>query len=107
MILLTLFSCCTPKAEKSTGTQNILSVDKTAEIMAHIHLHEAVLQHNNTLTPEKKIIAPTDIFKELNSSREDYENSVRFYSQNPTELKQIHELAMEKINKMKKERINK
>ena len=81
---------------------DVLSIDRMAEVVAHIHLSEAVLMHENLKPIEQKKQITVDVLGELHTTEKIYQNSLRYYSMHPDQLKRIHELALEKLNHMRR-----
>ncbi len=103
LFLLFIFTFgCAPEKEKIPAPENLLNEEKMADLVAALHLSDAMINQNNmNITNEKKELK-FNVFKENNVEREDYYISMKYYCQNPEQLKAIYQLAMEKLNKMKK-----
>jgi hypothetical protein len=93
---------CEPQTETVKAPDNLLSEEKMADVVAALHLSDAMIIQNNMSIAEKKKDLKFNVFKENNVKREDYYNSMKYYCQSPDQLKIIYQLAMDKLNAMKK-----
>lgn len=103
LILFFFFISCAEKKESEPAMPaDVLGVDQMAEVVAHIHLSEAVLLHENLKPAEQRKQITIDVLGELNTTEKIYQNSLRYYSMHPDQLKRIHELALGKLNRMRR-----
>jgi len=73
-----------------------------AAVIIDIHLLEAALNLNagnvSKETMEEKV--NTNIFKKHNITKEQYEESYSFYTENPGELTKVYDIVLSELSKM-------
>jgi hypothetical protein len=101
LFLALLFFGCTDGYEVVIP-DHILSKEKMAEVMLDIHLIEATLNLNagnvNKDAVEGKL--SFDVFKKHNISREKYEESYTFYTENPDAMKEVYDIVLKELSKL-------
>jgi hypothetical protein len=95
------FSCAEKTDEELPVPTEVLSIEKMAEVIAHVHLAEAVLFQENLKPLEQRHQISFDVLSELKITKDVYQKSLQYYSMNPEKLKVIHEMALEKLNRMR------
>jgi hypothetical protein len=100
-LFIFLVSCSEEQPERIPS--DILAPEKMSDIFVSLNISEALINHNNGLSPENKKELKFNVFKENGVSREDYLKSMEFYSTHPKTLKSIYEKTVEKLNLMKEQ----
>jgi uncharacterized membrane protein len=109
VFFVVIFFGCSSIDSPVTIPDDILSKEKMAEIMVDIHLLEATLNIStyskdhvvmNTINPN------SDILKKNNITKQQFEESFEFYSQNPVLLTEVYQLVLNNLSKMQAEVMN-
>ena len=105
--LCTLFFACSEKqVEKIPG--NVLTKEKMAEVLVDVHL----LESSMNLNPDVATVgsAPmevgADVLKKNGITKQQYDESIDFYTKHPELLGGIYELVLNTLSKMQAEAMN-
>lgn len=102
-------SACSDEAEVSIP-DTVLTKQEMVRIMMDVHLLESSM-NLNVYNPDKTVAeSPTpgfDILKKNNITKQQYDESFDFYSQNPAILNQIYDSVLTELSKMQAEMVNK
>lgn len=97
---------------KNNSSQEILNHPQMVDVLADIHMVEAGIKFFRRTQPieDTKVSDAFDsIFIKNNTSREQYELSMRYYEANPEQLDKIYADVITKLTKLQsaKEKVNK
>lgn len=99
-------AACTSIEDRVAIPDTVLSQEKMAEVMVDVHLLEAAL-NVNALSRDQQIMnsihPDSDILKKHNVTREKYQESFAFYSQNPLLLTEVYQFVLNNLSKMQAE----
>ena len=103
IVFCILFFACS-KNKQVIIPATVLPVEKMAAVMVDIHLTEAAM-NLNTMNPENasvggNTISSIDALKKNNITKEQYDASFLFYSQNPALFTEIYQLVLNDLSKM-------
>lgn len=102
--LLLIFFACTEKKEVKIP-DNILSKEKMTAVLTDVHIVEAMINLNLVRignTPQDTTNY-YNIFKKNNTSRKQYEDSFKFYSDHPELFKEIYDGVLIELSKKQAE----
>jgi hypothetical protein len=100
IILLSFsFFACTD-AYKVKIPDSVLSKEKMAAVLLDIHLLEATLNLNagNVNASDGKL--SFDIYNKHGITKEQYEESYTFYTENPEALKEVYDIVLNELSKL-------
>ena len=100
---LVLIACAN---EKNIIPENVLPINKMAEVMADINLQEASLGQNiNTgiKVDTTKATIDFEVFKKHNITKKQYQESFDFYTMHLDSLNKIYELVLTNLSKVQAE----
>lgn len=84
--------------------ESVLPVEKMAAVMVDVHLMEAAtnlnVRNSESVGGGGSIPLFIDIFKKHNITKEQYNKSYDFYTQNPEHLNKVYELILVELSKM-------
>lgn len=99
-----LFACTNP--DSVSIPDSVLPEEKMAEMMTDIHLLEATMniQVGNTdkMGPDGKAIN-FNIYKKHQVTKEQFEESYKFYTENPELLAEVYQLVLNNLSRMQAE----
>jgi hypothetical protein len=95
-----LFGCT--DTEEVKIPDNIISKDKMAKVFVDMHLLEATL-NLNAGNPAKKEELNIDVFKKHGITKEKFEESYKFYTQNPSALSEVYDIVLNELSKLQAE----
>lgn len=105
-LCIVFLTACTSIEDRAVIPDTILSQEKMAEVMVDVHLLEAAL-NVNALSRDQQIMnsihPDSDILKKHNVTREKYQESFTFYSQNPLLLAEVYQFVLNNLSKMQAE----
>lgn len=113
--ILLLFSVvfligCSSIEDRATIPDSVLSQEKMAEVLVDVHLLEASL-NVSALSRDQQIMnsihPDSDVLKKHNVTKEQYQESFTFYSQNPLLLGEIYQFVLNNLSKMQAEEMTK
>jgi uncharacterized protein DUF4296 len=110
LLFALLFSCNSTENSKVDVPDNILPAEKMAKVMVDVHLLEASLSistYSKDNVVMNNINPSSDILKKNEVTKAQYDESFRFYSQNPPLLVQVYQLVLNDLSKMQAEVMNK
>lgn len=84
---------------------SVLPEEKMAEVLVDIHLLEASMNLNVAETDRVRP-ANIDIFSKHGTTRQEYDESYRFYTENPEKLAEVYQLVLNSLSKMQAEVVN-
>ncbi len=101
-LIIIAFSCGNNETEVAPA--GLLDKNQMAEVMADLSLAEAVINIKTIQNPafSTDSLVKFNIFKQHSISRKQFEESIAYYSQHPKEFKEVSDLALKKIEGMKK-----
>jgi hypothetical protein len=87
----------------------ILSKEKMVEVLTEVHIAEAdqqqkVLEQSATMSDTFSFDA---VFKKVNISRAEYDNSMKFYSANPELLDQVYDEVINELSHRQSQELKK
>jgi hypothetical protein len=98
ILLSCLLSC-----SKEEPVPEHMDKQKMSEVMTDLTLMEAALSAKTGIDPTRTIDSNScfNIYRQHNISRAFYDSSLSYYSKRPKEFKEVYDLVVEKLNKMK------
>lgn len=99
-----LFSCS--GSDKVVIPNDVLQVEKMAEVMVDIHLMEAAMNINAANTDKFNTSLRIDIFKKHNITKEQYDKSYDFYTKNPEQLGEVYQMVLNSLSRLQAEVVN-
>jgi len=94
-----LFACT--DAGKVVIPDSVLPKEKMAEVMVDIHLLEASMNLNIAEAENKP--ANLDLFSKHSTTKQQYDESYKFYTEHPELLTEIYQLVLNDLSKMQAE----
>lgn len=103
LFVLFVFVSCSNGEEKTQKPADLLDKNKMAAILTDITLMEAAGNVQATQNPTANLDEKLkfNIYKQHMINRTQYEASLKYYSSNPTEFKEIYEIVLQNLNKKK------
>ena len=108
MLLLVMVSCSENKS--ITIPDEVLPKEKMAAVMVDLHLLEASInvtgvgpRNGDIDFPGKSIPLDIDVLKKNNITKVQFEDSFKFYTNNPQLLSEIYQLVLNDLSKMQAE----
>lgn len=92
-----LFFACS--GEQKEIPDSVLSKEKMAEVMVDIHLVEAAL-NLNAGKQEVREKLNFDIYKKHNITKEEYQKSYVYYTENPEALTEVYDIVLKELSKL-------
>src|SRR4051812_41522807 len=98
-----IFSCSQDKKESIPGS--VLPEEKMAEVLVDIHLLEATLNINSFSRDKASkgagtIDPATDVLKKHGLTKQQYDESFKFYSSHPQLLSEVYLIVLNDLSKM-------
>ena len=103
ILLLTLFAC---NEEARIIPDNVLSREKMSSIMVDIQLIEATMAVNQLKGDEARETAANNyvsVLQQHNISREEFDESFKYYAKHPELLEQIYDEMLKELSKRQAE----
>jgi hypothetical protein len=98
-----LLAACEPAKPTELKPEGLVSVEKMADVVCALHLSDAMIMHNNMNIKENKPQQlKFNVFIDNGVTREDYYKSLDYYCHHMEDLQVIYQLALEKLNSLKK-----
>ncbi len=101
-----LLASCSSIEDRVAIPDTVLAQEKMAEVLVDIHLLEASL-NVNAFSRDQQIMnsihPDSDVLKKNNITKEQYQTSFTFYSQNPILLSEVYKLVLNNLSKMQAE----
>jgi hypothetical protein len=100
LVSFTLFACT--DAEEIIIPDHIIPENKMAEIFVDVHILEATLNINAGSVGKDTIGRKLnlDIFKKHNITKAQYEESYKFYTENPDALMEVYDIVLQELSKL-------
>lgn len=99
-----LFACT--DSDTIAVPDSVLAKEKMADVMTDIHLLEATLNlhvgSTDKLGPDGKPIN-VNIYKKHQITKEQFDESYKFYTENPELLAEVYQLVLNKLSRMQAE----
>ena len=106
ILCLVFFAACSSIEDRVAIPDTVLSQEKMAEVLVDVHLLEASL-NVNALSRDQQIMnsihPDSDVLKKHNVTREKYQDSFTFYSQNTLLLAEVYQFVLNDLSKMQAE----
>ena len=86
--------------------KGVLSIEKMTEIMVDVQLIEAgivIRKYNKTQRKEQIMDYYRSLYLKHNTDKQTFENSLKFYTDNPDKLELIYDRILEKLSKLEAE----
>jgi hypothetical protein len=97
IILFFLFSCSSGNTKENPNT--LIDKNTFIKVLQEVHLSESefhLTKYNRKETAEKLLLSDYEtIFSENNITKEDFDNTLKYYSNHPDELEVIYEEVLE------------
>lgn len=97
------FVACKSGEESSDTPENILTKNKMVEIMVQVHLAEAALNLNLNDNKAGETKVYQDIFRKKNVSKNQYEESLKYYTEHPEKMVEIYDEVLNELSRMQAE----
>jgi hypothetical protein len=99
ILLLTCLLACS----KEEPVPEHMDKQKMSEVMTDLTLIEAAISAKTGTDPNRNIDSNSrfNIYKQHNISRAFYDSSLSYYSKRPKEFKEVYDLVLERLDKMK------
>lgn len=98
-----LLVSCNKDAEKAEKPSDLLDKNKMAAVLTDISLMEAAaniqVTQNTNINIEENL--KFNVYKQHVITRKQYESSLKYYSANTTEFKEVYEIVLQNLNKQK------
>lgn len=100
---LLLFVSCNKDVEQIEKPKDLLDKNKMAAVLTDISLMEAAANVQLTQNANANIEEGLkfNIYKQHSISRKQYESSLKYYSANTAEFKEIYDIVLQNLNKQK------
>ena len=99
IILFFLFSCSSRKTQENLNT--LIDKNTFIKVLQEVHISESefhLTKYNRKETAEKLLLSDYEtIFSENNITKEDFENTLKYYSNHPDELEIIYDKVLERL----------
>lgn len=109
-LFIIILSACSSNDKQVKIPENILSKGEMAAVMVDIHLLEASLNissYGRDQVVMNNINPNSDILKKNNITKEKFEESFVFYSENPVLFSEVYQLVLNELSKMQAEEMSK
>ena len=97
IILFFLFSCSTRKTQENSNT--LIEKNTFIKVLQEVHISESefhLTKYNRKETAEKLLLSEYEtIFSEKNIAKEEFDNTLKYYSNHPDELEVIYDEVLE------------
>jgi hypothetical protein len=107
LILFGIFLFACSNSSKVGIPDNVLPKEKMADVLVDVHLMEAAMNINASSTDKFNSSLKIDVYKKHKITKQQYENSFEFYTQNPELLGEVYQLVLSNLSRMQAEAINK
>jgi hypothetical protein len=104
-LLPLLFSCSDP--DVIVVPDSVLPKEKMADVMVDIHLLEATLNIHAGGNDKDLVPAKINIYEKHQISKTQFEESYKFYTENPELLAEIYQKVLDNLSKLQAETMNK
>lgn len=106
ILCIVFIAACTSIEDRVAIPDTVLSQEKMADVLVDVHLLEAAL-NVNALSRDQQIMnsihPDSDVLKKHNVTKEKYQESFTFYSQNPLLLAEVYQFVLNNLSKMQAE----
>lgn len=111
LILLFMFIACAPSGEEQSRKipSDIIQPDAMAAIIVDIQIAEAILRENKrigTHTDDQTVNYLTEVFEKQNITREQFNESTRFYEKNIDLYEKVYEKVITQLTQRQTELSN-
>lgn len=100
---LLVFVSCNKEAEKVEKPSDLLDKNKMAAVLTDISLMEAAANFQATQNTAANLEENLkfNVYKQHMISRKQYESSLKYYSSNAKEFKEVYDIVLQNLNKQK------
>lgn len=111
IIVFSIFLLACAEKKEVSVPENILPIEKMADVLLDVHLLEASLNitvfDTNTPPQTDNTAKSFDVFKKNKTDKQQFDESLKFYTHKPEMLNKIYDLVLNNLSKMQAEVGNK
>ncbi len=98
---ITVFIACNSKEREAAVPANVLPREKMIEIMVEVNITEAALNLNYLNDSKVRDTKEyEDVFKRKKVSKEQYDESLKYYTEHPDDLIQMYDEVLNELSRM-------